>query len=203
MKIFVFGDSHAGKFGADPGMFIRLFNAGQATAHNLCNQNGPSYFNLQQSLHEYDPADVFLFVLGEIDCRIHFYYQHMKTGKPISVLIMDTVARYGHIIKSVRDDGRPNVAVLDVPPATRQGNVYELEHYATREERSDIARWFNEILGSWCAAREIPFIRLYPYIADERGFLKDQYATEDGAHVSHLTVPFVVQELSVYFPEVL
>lgn len=201
MKVYVFGDSHAGKFGVDPERFV-LGNAGQATAHNLCNteSQSESWFNLQQFLHTFDPAeDVFMFALGEIDCRIHLYRQSVLTLRHVNDLIADTVERYGRIIKAVRDDGR-RVAVLDVVPAVAQPNIYLLDHYGTRDQRAEVTRRFNAALGRWCEANDIPFIRLYPYIADDRGWLKEEYALDDEAHASESCVPFVVDELAKHFP---
>jgi len=201
MKVYAFGDSHAGKFCGDP-RFI-CGDAQQATAHNLINENSESqsWFALQQHLYIYDPEDIFMFVIGEIDCRIHFYRQHVITGKSYHELMDNTVRRYGHIVKAVRDDGRPNVAVLDIPPAMAQGNEYGYDHYADRDTRAAIIIEFNDTLAEWCEANDIYLVCLWPYIADGRGWLKEEYAVGDGAHVSENAVPLVVAELTKRWPE--
>ncbi len=201
MKVYVFGDSHAGKFANNPYCHWPG-SASHGTAYNLGNPKSQSrsYERLQFHLSLYDKEDVWLFVLGEIDCRIHIYLKHKQTGLPINILIDETILRYGHIIKAVRDDGRPNIAVLDVPPAVAQENLYKYEHYGTRDERAVIARKFNAALGRWCERNDIFIVRLYPYIADERGWLKDEYADEDNAHVKPSTVPYVIEQLKGRWP---
>ena len=201
-RVYVWGDSHCGKFGADP-RFI-LGDAEQATAHNLCNRRSKtqSWFALEAHLNIYDPADIWMFIIGEIDCRIHFHRQHVLTGKPVSRLVATTVKRYGYVIKAVRDDGRPNVAVLDAPPAVAQGNFFGYDHYGTRDERAAIAVEWNRQLGEWCEANRICFVRLYPHIADERGWLADEYAVPDGSHVTADVIPFVIDELRKCFPDI-
>ena len=200
MKVYAFGHSHAGKFGNDS-RFV-LVGPPAPTAYGLGNEKSrsESLFILRQMLHEVEQNDIILFVLGEIDCRVHVYRQSIITGRHPNDIISDTVEKYGHIIKSVRDDNNVNVAVHDVPPATAQPNVYLLDHYGTRDQRAEIARRFNFILGNWCEKNDICFVQLYPYISDERGWLKEEYAIEDGAHVSEEVVPFVVQELRKCFP---
>lgn len=200
MSIFVFGDSHAGKFGADD-RFV-LCGPHAPTAYGLANENSESQslFMLRQMLHEVGPEDIVLFVLGEIDCRVHIYRQYIITGKCYGDICAEILERYGRIILAVREDNNCNVAVLDVPPAVAQGNVYEYDHYGERPNRAAIAVEFNAALATWCEDNEVCFVHLWPYITDERGWLSNEYAVWDGAHIMHTAVPFVVKELKKCFP---
>jgi lysophospholipase L1-like esterase len=200
--IEAFGDSHAGKFGGHPS-FKYCWDLGQATAHNICverTSNG-GLQKLQECLYFYDPENVLLFVLGEIDCRIHFFRQSIIQGRPYVDLMTETVGRYGTIIKAVREHDRPLVCVLDVPPAQPVGNTFDIDHYGSQDERAEISALFNIVLGAWCERVEIPFIKLYPYIADERGWLKEEYVLEDLTHISPLAADFVVEEIAKCFPD--
>jgi len=199
MKVWAFGDSHAAKFGGT----FELVGPPAPTAYGLANEESESQslFMLRQMLHEVGPEDIVLFVLGEIDCRVHIYRQHILTGKSYFDICKEIIFDcYGRIIKAVRDDNDVNVAVLDIPPATAQENVYELDHYASRDERAKIIFLFNWTLGKWCHDNDVCFVELWPYITDERGWLDDRYAVWDGAHVMNTAVPFVVKELEKCFP---
>lgn len=198
--IHVFGDSHAGKFGVDD-RFI-LCGPPSPTAYGLANEKArsESLLMLRAMLVDVTEDDIILFVLGEIDCRVHIYRQYVITRKPILSIIDNVIERYGRILLAVRKDNGCNIAVLDVPPATAQENVYELDHYATRPERATIIKLFNRQMGDWCEKNEVCFVKLWPYITDSKGWLREEYAVWDGAHVSEETVPFVVDELKKCFP---
>lgn len=205
MKVWIFSDSHGHKFKSDPLFYVGPNLAGQATAYNLCNENSwsGSLKSLRQHLHLYDntagPDDVFMFVLGDIDCRIHLYRQMVLQNRNMNDVVKDAVERYTHIIGQVRDDGRPRIAVLDVPPAVAQPNIYLLDHYGTRDQRAEISRRWNIVLGDWCEKNKICFVHIWPYIADARGWLREEYAEPDQAHVNAGAVPFAIKELSKWF----
>jgi hypothetical protein len=201
MRVFTFGDSHAGKFGGDD-RFV-LYGPPAPTAYGLANENSrsQSLFMLRHMLLDMAPDDIILFVIGEIDCRVHVYRQHILTGRHPNTIISETVQRFGHIVKSVAEDNNVEVAILDVPPAVAQGNIYLYDHYGTRDQRAEIARRWNIILGEFCKKNDICFVEIYPHIADERGWLKPEFAVEDEAHVNGAAVPLVVQELRKCFPE--
>ena len=198
MSIFVFGDSHAGKFGGDAR--FKLVGPPAPTAWGLASEKArsESLFMLQMMLHFAKDGDTVLFVLGEIDCRVHIYRQSIIQKREANEIIFDVVERYGRVVKDVRDHNPVKVAVLDVPPAVKQPNVYMVDYYGTRDQRAEIARRFNIVLRDWCEKNEICFIEIYDRLTDERGWLKDEYA-EDEVHVSGVVVPFVVQQLEQCF----
>ena len=201
MRIFAFGDSHAGKFGADPR--FTLCGPPAPTAYGLANEKNrsESLFLLRQMLHEVEQNDIILFSLGEIDCRVHVFRQHVLTGKSYAEVCSDIIARYGRILLAVRNDNPCEIAVLDVPPAVKQGNEYEYDFYGSRNERASIAEEFNSQLEAFCKENAVCFVKLHPHISDEWGWLKEEYAVDD-VHVSGEVVPFVVQELQKCFPDI-
>ena len=202
MKVYAFGDSHAGKFGGSD-KFV-LVGPPAPTAYGLANEHSrsESILLLRAMLWHVKPEDVILFVLGEIDCRIHIHRQSVESGESYQRICQQTVDRYGRIVKAVRDDNDVNVAVLDVPPAVAQGNEYGYEHYGTRDQRALIALTFNAELEFWCEDNGICFVSIYDDIVDYRGWLADEYAVEDEAHVKESATPFVVRELAKCFPQV-
>ena len=195
---WVFGDSHAGKFGGDER--FKLVGPPAPTAYGIASEKSrsESLFMLQALLHFAEDGDTVLFVLGEIDCRVNIYRQSIIQKREANEIIFDVVERYGRVVKDVRDHNPVNVAVLDVPPAVKQPNVYMVDYYGTRDQRAEIARRFNIVLRDWCEKNEICFIEIYPFLTDERGWLKDEYSVDE-VHVSEQVVPLVVQQLGQCF----
>lgn len=196
--IWVFGDSHAGKFGADDR--FKLVGPPAPTAYGLAHEKSKSesLFILQALLHFAEQNDIVLFSLGEIDCRVHIYRQSIIQKREANEIIFDVIKRYGRVLKDVRDHNPVNVAVMDVPPAVKQPNVYMVDYYGTRDQRAEIARRFNIVLKDWCEKNQICFVEIWPFLADERGWLKEEYAVDE-VHVSEQVVPIVVQQLEQCF----
>lgn len=88
--------------------------------------------------------DAVMLVFGEIDCRIHIFYQHKKSNGSLSLseLIDRTVSSYGSVLGEVRALGI-QLHVYGVPPAAKQENVYNYPDYAPPEVRSEINRQHN------------------------------------------------------------
>lgn len=141
--------------------------------------------------------DICLFVFGEIDARIHIYNQYKKTGKPIPDLIWGTVANYGQVIKEFRDQGY-HVAVLGIPPAGRQENIYNYPYYGSSEERSQISSDLNDALGSFCKANNILYIDVHKLAKNDKGMLNDDWA-RDEIHLNSNIVPYVRKALREHF----
>lgn len=196
--IWVFGDSHAGKFGGDDR--FKLVGPPAPTAYGLAHEKSKSesLFILQALLHFAEQNDIVLFSLGEIDCRVHIYRQSIIQKREANEIIFDVIKRYGRVLKDVRDHNPVNVAVMDVPPAVKQPNVYMVDYYGTRDQRAEIARRFNIVLKDWCEKNQICFVEIWPFLADERGWLKEEYAVDE-VHVSEQVVPLVVQQLEQCF----
>ena len=193
--IYVFGDSHRARFvhydnHNNEVPRVKPLGRSGLTAHGVGGK--PEYVAGELTWVKDD--DVVLFVLGEVDCRVHFYHHHRVTGTPIEELIDNTVERYGTTLCNLRGY---QMAVLDVCPAVRQGNVYALEFYASREERARITMMFNQRLSKWCRENGLTLIKIHHLLSDDRGFLKREYEVGD-AHVSEDTVEFV--DIAKHYP---
>ncbi len=183
MLYHVYSDSHGAKFHLynkrlDVDRFMVYGNAG-LTAHGIGRDKANFLLQMLQQLRR---GDNILFNLGEVDCRAHFYYHHRESGRPINELMEETAERYISMILRIIDQGY-RVVVLDVLPAVRIGNVHGLQYYATREERAAIILQFNKVLRKHCKRAGLPFIRSHYLLADENGFLRDEYAA-DQAHAN-------------------
>lgn len=192
------GDSHT-----TPYNFGRKFvvhHIGQATAHNLCREESSSDSGkiLARVLSGISPRrDVVGLVFGEIDCRIHFHYQHKKTGRGMERLMGDTIANYAKVMEGLRKRGY-SFFVVGVPPAGRQENVYKYPFYGSAGERSRIYRQFNARLGAHCRKGGIPYLDLYPLAADSEGFVKKEFC-RDEIHLNGRAVPYAQRFLGEKF----
>jgi lysophospholipase L1-like esterase len=191
--IHVIGDSHLRPF-----LFrtpFLLHHISQATAHNLNKDN--SFSQSKKYLNSFLPAinkqrDVLLLVFGEIDARVHIYLQYEKNTRQISIdkLIETTVQRYGETISRLKDDGFA-VSVHGLPPAAHKDFESNLPFLGSPEQRSDISREFNSKLSELCLRIGVPFIDVQSIAADEKGFIKKEYAADE-VHVNSKVVPFAM-----------
>ena len=194
------GDSHTTPFNFQPGMVVH--HIGQATAHNLGNAESSSDSSRQLSivLSQIDrKRDFVVMVFGEIDCRVHFYYQFMKQKKkaPLIVLMDATIRNYGTVLDRMKAD-KWRFAVLGVPPAGKQQNIYKYPFYGSETERVEISRNFNQKLYAFCKKHRYPFIDIWKETADSSGMLKPSFA-RDEIHLCEKIVPYVAQKLDAAF----
>jgi len=201
--IHVIGDSHLRPF-AFRSPFL-LHHISQATAYNLSKDK--SYSQSKKYLNSFLPAinkkrDVLLLVFGEIDARVHIYLQYEKNNKKISIerLIETTVERYGETIERLKNDGFA-VCVHGLPPAARKDFESDLPFLGSPEQRSEISRKFNNKLGDFCRENEVLFIDMQMIAADEKGFLKKEYAADE-VHLSGKVVPFARDRIAQAFGDI-
>jgi hypothetical protein len=195
------GDSHAAKFlwwyyEHPEGNEYVLHGLGGISAYSFASNDTVIARDAREVFSQIHTTDkeLILMVLGDGDCRVHLYEHHRRDNVSLESLINDTIRRYGAFISTV---DKP-IAILDVPPAQRIEEQYDFEYYGSRDERAQIAVMFNSALKKWCNEHGILFIELHPHISDSRGWLKDEYAHPDGAHILHSAVQFVDEVISDY-----
>lgn len=201
--IYVIGDSHASVF-KNKLLFI-AHHIGPATMHNLNKKDSStkSNENLFRIIDKIDPKkDIVMLVFGEIDCRIHIYYQYEKQNKrfTISELIDKTISNYSDVLKKIRLIGI-KVCVYGIPATGAQENQYNYPFYGTREIRSNICQEFNKKLKEFCKNNNYPYIDIYLKVADNNGFLLKEFAADE-VHLNSKIVDFVrnvVFELSLLY----
>lgn len=179
--IHVIGDSHLRPF-VFRSPFL-LHHISQATAYNLDKAN--SFSQSKKYLNSFLPGinkerDVLLLVFGEIDARVHIYLQYKKNNeqKSIGELVGATVDRYGETIRRLKHDGFA-VCVHGIPPASQKSFTSDLPFLGTPEQRSEISREFSKKLGDFCRANGILYIDVQSISADEKGFMKKEYAADE------------------------
>jgi hypothetical protein len=194
--IHVIGDSHVIPFrGSMPFLAHHL---GAATAYNLIKKDSSTRSNekLFQIIGKLGKKDKVVLLFGEIDCRIHIYYQHKKSNGKHSVgeLIDRTISNYGEVMAQLKQRG-VNFCVHSISPATEVGNEYKYPFYGTPEIRSQINRMFNEKLKLFCDRNGYPFIDIYDRVADKNGLMLREYAGDE-IHLNKKAVKLARAELS-------
>ncbi len=193
--IYVVGDSHVEPFRGS--MPFLAYHLGAATAYNLSNKNSSTGSNIKmfKVIAKLGQKDAVMLCFGEIDCRIHIYYQHKKSeGKyPIAELIDRTISNYGEVMAQLRERG-VNFCVYCVSPATKVDNEYKYPFYGTPEIRSRINRMFNERLKAHCESNGYVFIDIYDKVADRDGLMLQEYAGDD-IHLNRKAVRLVKAEI--------
>jgi len=193
--IHVIGDSHVVPFrGSMPFLAHHL---GAATAYNLNRKNSTTKSNEQlfKVIDKLGKRDMVMLCFGEIDCRIHIYYQHKKSDGRYSIeeLIDRTIANYGEVLAQLKERG-VNFCVYCVSPATEVGNEYKYPFYGTPEIRSQINWTFNEKLRAFCQKNGYAFIDIYDMVSDKDGLMLKEYASDD-IHLNKKAVRLVKAEL--------
>jgi len=193
--IQVIGDSHVVPFrGSMPFLAHHL---GAATAYNLNRKNSTTKSNEQlfKVIDKLGKKDIVMLCFGEIDCRIHIYYQHKKSNEKYSIgeLIDRTLSNYGEVMAQLREHG-VNFCVYCVSPATEVGNEYKYPFFGTPEIRSQISKMFNEKLRAFCEKNGYVFIDIYGRVADKDGLMLKEYAGDD-IHLNKKAVELVRTEI--------
>jgi hypothetical protein len=193
--VHVIGDSHVIPFrGTMPFLAHHL---GAATAFNLTKKNSSTRSNEQlfKVVNKLGEEDTAMLSFGEIDCRIHIYYQHKKSNGrySISELIDRTISNYGEVMAQLKQSG-VNFCVYCVSPAANVDNEYKYPFYGTVEVRSQINRMFNEKLEAFCRSNGYKFIDIYDRVSDKDGLMLKEYA-DDEIHLNKKAVRLVRGEL--------
>ena len=193
--IYIVGDSHQHAF-----EFNSLFTCktiGAATAHNLkkisTNNSNKKLFDIVNSINK--EKDIIILVLGEIDCRIHIYYQFKKQGEKLTLLdlIQKTICNYGEVMLQIKDIGIKFV-ICGIPPAGWELNLNHYPYYASPETHSQIYYYFNQELKAYCKALGYPFLDIYSKTVGPDGHITPEYA-EDQVHLNLKAQPLLIELL--------
>jgi hypothetical protein len=199
--VHVIGDSHIRPYIFQYPFIIHHID--QATAYNLDEENSTtqSKQKLARILSGIDKKrDIVLMVFGEIDARIHIYYQYEKRNRQVNInrLIYHTVEKYGKTLLHIREMGY-TISVYGITPAgSIDINHFRYPYYGTPEQRSMISRKFNERLKEYCIDHNLPFVDVYSITASDQGFIKAEFRGDD-IHLNQKIVPFTRQQLKGCF----
>jgi hypothetical protein len=194
-SIFVVGDSHTNVFKSNS--LFTVIHIGPATAYNLIKAKSSTGSNekIQKIIDTIKKGDIIIPVFGEIDCRIHIYYQFKKNHEncSISELIDNTIYKYGKFLTTLHERGI-EICVCGITPVGEEKNIYNYPYYAEPSVQSSIYQEFNTKLKDYCEISGIQFLNIYPLVSDADGFLITDY-TDDNVHLNGKILPIIEQML--------
>ena len=199
--IHVIGDSHVRTFRR-----FRLFvlhHLGSPTAYNL--KNDKSTTNSKKKLfviiNKFNrKKDIALLVFGEVDCRVHIYYQYKKNDEKIKIteLINRTISNYGWVLEQLKKMD-VNFFVFCIPPTRQKQRAYcPKKLNAPAETRRKIFEVFNKKLKKFCIKNNYKYIDIYSKITDKNGFMSENYAADD-VHLNGKIDKFLYEVLDKKF----
>jgi hypothetical protein len=197
--VHVMGDSHVGIFLKKKPFVAHWF--GPATAYRLKSPTSTTGSNrrlLRVLRHVVREKDKVLLVFGEIDCRVHIYNQHVRSGGALSLqdVVDDTVSSYGVVLDRMDRMGT-DFYVASVPPAAEEGNIFGVPNYPPIAVRSIINRVFNERLSDYCADHGYRFVDVYSRVVDSEGFIRSEFSCDDGTHLKPEAIRFFREGLGL------
>ena len=190
---YVIGDSHTFIFMRKKHFIV--YHLGPTTAYNLKNKSSTtnSNENLWKKINKINKKHILILVFGEIDCRIHIYYQYRKNNRKIKLikLIDNTINSYGQLLEKLKFIDL-NFYVLGIPPASKQDNIYDYKFYAPPRMRSLISREFNMRLKQYCLNNNYKYIDVYQKTSDKNGFILNNYA-KDEVHLNAKVLTYILE----------
>jgi lysophospholipase L1-like esterase len=188
---YVIGDSHAAVFSSNS-----MFKVTPVNYPRGAYWVSEHWDYLLSVINKMDKTnDHLILVFGEVDCRLHIYYQFKKRGEAesISQLINATIQKYDEDLRKIQELGI-KFHVLGIAPANMQENTFRMEWYAPLEVRAAIYREFNEKLKEHCKRKGYRFLDVYSETADEHGLIKKEYAVDE-THLNQKILPHIIMQL--------
>jgi hypothetical protein len=178
--LIVIGDSHTWVFKG----YCEVVHIDNPTAHNIHNHQDA----IEKALKK---DDINLFSFGDLDCRVHLYNIHKKTGIPLSKLMHNTVERFLCFILHYPEY---DIRVLSLPPCGTQENRFNKEYYANYVTRKYIYFQFNHILESACVLCDIPFINYYYDVVNQNMDRRPELVADD-ILLNKKALPYILERL--------
>lgn len=178
--LIVIGDSHIRTFTGIADSFIGQ----QQTIFNVV--NGQLDFVFEGKIVPIRPDIKYLFIFGEIDCRMHLF-SHQDTMKQLAQDYISKLQKY-----------RVNLIISSITPPTNFPIPAEFEsityYNGTIEQRVDMTKRMNGFLKNRCWKRKIKFLDIYDYYALPDGSLNPSYS--DGwTHIDPKHNSFIKEKL--------
>jgi hypothetical protein len=195
--IYVFGDSHSLNLKHHDLFYVT--HVGPATAYKL--QDAYSTTQAKKKIYQVlnklssDRHYFFLFIFGEIDCRIHINKISNLTNKPLNRVIDNTIKRYGNFLKSIQSSfPKSTIIVMNVLPPGEEKNIYNTPFYPSRELHMRIVQIFNSKLKKFCLENNFLFLSVFEKIITKSKSRKRKYVF-DAVHYNTNIIKLVLTEL--------
>jgi len=200
--IEVIGDSHALLFQSE---YFNINYIGPATAYNLGSAESSNNSNkkileiLEKTIQK--KSKYILFVVGEIDARIHIFNQHKKQDISVDEIIEKTVKRYINFIIQLKNKNPQLVLMIcNIFPPGEQQNLYNYPYYASREIRMLITKKLNKQLKQYTQNNNILYLELFNELIDSDGNRIKKYIF-DQIHYNCDILPLIIKEIKDKIPE--
>jgi len=184
MKVYVFGDSHAGPYGVHPE--ITATPTGPATMY-LIGKEGDVLLGdtikvlIKDGRLNYE--GLWILTFGEIDTRCLIYNQINEKGRDEEEIITTLVNNYIKRVKNIYS----NIAISSIVPPVNYKTIDYIDptypFIGPLEDRARYTKKLNVYLQLKCEENNIPFINLYKYYADDNGYMNEQYS-RDRVHIT-------------------
>lgn len=194
---YVIGDSHTLCFQHEA---FKIIHIGPATAYKLnfkksTTDSREKVISILDKIYKNKSLSI-IFVLGELDVRIHINKALNVNKKTLTKTIEETVIFYTNFLKFIKHR-HPllNIYIFNVLPQGEQGNIYNYPSYATRKKRIIIAEKMNKILRAYARKYNFKFIYIYNKLIDKKGDRKKEYVYDD-VHFNRKIMPLVIDSIS-------
>ena len=144
-----------------------------------------------------------IFVLGEIDLRVHVLRQAIIQNISVHKIIQNILDVYLKELDYLRQKYKINISVYG-PIASQistrpcygpiASQIHGFPCFGSEEERNKVTLLFNELLEHSCKDLGFTFITIAPKIINKNYLTKSEYIA-DGCHLSQKAYPLVQTEL--------
>jgi hypothetical protein len=199
-QVQLIGDSHVLMHAELKSDFFNYTHCGACTAYSLMDPSSKTNsFKIIKGMYQHNPPDKnnFVFLFGEIDCRVLIYYKHIEHSIPLGDIVDLAVYRYIAAVMYCRDMGY-SVGIHGIIPAVRQGNEYSIKHYADENTRAMISQMFNDVCKIKAKREDIPYYDCWgtPGLFGNDGLIPHDSLLPDKVHVDpakvHISYGFKV-----------
>lgn len=195
MKIHCIGNSHLNNFSFTAGCInfdhslnklFKFFHMGPTIAYNFYEHHFQRFKS--EYLHKIKKEeDYIIFVIGEVDCRVHLPKQADEQNKTDDEIVKECVDRFNRIY-----DELPGykIIIFSTHPTTTDGHHMSGEGemiYGSCERRNKICVLWNKHMREFSEKRGYPYLSFYEDMVDENNITKMEYFF-DYCHLNNIKI---------------
>lgn len=214
--IYVIGDSHVNFFSGNEELSfipvgngintckqvgelpVSIFHMGPCLAYNSNTYGTTSGFRekLDYLLNNIIESNAeIMFVMGEIDIRVHVFKQCMKRACSYEDVVNEIV---DHYLDMMKDINRQGYQALCFGPIASQSDYVPVDKMFVKSgsevERNKATSYFTRILSEKCKDENIKFISIFDHMITEDWHTKAELLSSDGCHLGQSSIDLVKNE---------
>ena len=200
--IYCIGNSHLNTFSFTSGFAnfrfsscknIAFFHLGPVIAYNFYEKHFPKVREkILPKVNKED--DYLLFVVGEVDCRLHIPKQADIQRRCDEEIVEECVSRFSRIYDILQGY---KILVFGTHPTTTEAHSMEdmsRPIYDSMQRRNSICVLWNNYMEKTAQKRGFPFFSIYSDLVDSQNSTKMEYFM-DYCHLDSMKVkPFILRE---------